>query len=857
VSAPFLLLEKPLTNLPIEPAIERVRHQLRARGVVVLQAPPGAGKSTRLPLALLDEPWLGARRIVLVEPRRLVVSSLASYLAAQLSEPVGRRVGYRMRFDTRVSAATRLEVVTAGVFLRRLQKDPELADVGLVIFDEFHERSLDNDLALALSRETQTLFRPDLRLLIMSATLDAESVCQMLQTEDGVAAPLISVAGQSFPVITHYLPREPEQALVPLVVAGVLRALREESGGILVFLPGQGEILRAAESLADAVRQTDVLLIPLFGDLTAERQREALRPAPGGRRKVVLATSIAETSLTIPDIRVVVDGGHTRLPQFDPASGLSRLVTVRVSQAAADQRRGRAGRTAPGVCYRLWSESRQRSLAATTPPEILTADLAPLVLELAAWGTDAAQLCWIDPPPPAALANARELLCQLDALDAHGVITASGRRLADYPLHPRLAHLIDCSRAWNLEGLACRLAALLAERDLLRQEERSDLQLRLWALDDARDAGQTSTVDRATGQRVRQAVRQFEGLLASFPGPVHTGKSGDGRPPCGPADAVGMLLAMAYPDRIAQCRGPGSNRYRLANGKGARLADSDPLAGTDYLVAAHLDGHEREGRIRLAAAVSLDALELCLADRLEQRERIAWDGREQAVVARREIRLGELVLRTQPVTNPPVEVIGRGLCDGIRSTGLDVLPWNDDLRLLQRRAAFIRRSADPSFPDLADATLKATLEDWLLPFLEGLSRLAHLQRLDLRQALRSLLDYPRQRQLETDAPCEWIAPTGTRVRIDYPEDGPPCSEVRLQEVLGQAETPRLGGGQPIQLHLLSPARRPIAVTDDLARFWTLGYPAVRKDMRGRYPRHPWPEDPLAAAPTRAAKPRGT
>jgi ATP-dependent helicase HrpB len=842
--------EPTIATFPIDQAIADIKQGLRGSAVLVLQAPPGAGKTTRLPPALLDEPWLHRKRIVLIEPRRIVVTSIARYLAAQLDETVGQTIGYRIRFDSRVSVQTRLEVVTPGLFIRILQKDPELNDVGLVIFDEFHERSLDNDLALALSREAQSLFREDLRLLIMSATLDTESICSLLPVK-GAPAPMVTVAGRSFPVTTHYLRRESSVYLSVQIVEAIKRALVEESGSILVFLPGQADIHRLHNTLSSAALGEDVLLLPLYGDLSLEQQQAAIRPVAPGKRKIVMATSIAETSLTIPDIRVVVDSGQTRVPLFDPVSGMSRLQTVWVSQASADQRRGRAGRTESGVCYRLWTTSRQQGLAPHSTPEILQADLVPLTLELANWGVSAADLVWMNPPKAASLATAQELLASLNAVDAGGAITESGRRLAEYPVHPRLAHMIETAGRWGLSQLACELAALLSERDILRNETQSDMMLRLWALekDGAQGAqGLHGEVDRHLRQRILQVVRQLQTLTKTHVKAVSI---------LDQQDSVGILLALAYPDRIAQSRHPGSNRYLLSNGKGAWLEDSDPLVGSDYLVAPELDGKAREARIQLAARVSRSVLEACFSENLVKLDRLDWDEAKEAVIARRELKLGELVLRSEALQDLPADALARGLCAGIRRKGIDVLPWTDDLRRLQQRICFVRRSLDSTFPDLSDARLCESLELWLLPYLPGMSRFSHLHKLDLRSALLSLLDRDRQQQLDSWAPSCWQAPTGTRPRIEYPAEGTPFSEVRLQEVLGQSDTPRIGNNTAILLHLLSPARRPVAVTDNLKRFWEVGYPEVRKELRGRYPRHPWPENPLQAAPTNRVKPRGT
>lgn len=838
------------SSLPIDARLQAIKSALARSTTLVLQADPGAGKTTRLPPSLLDADWLNGRRIILIEPRRVVVTSIARYLASQRREAVGETVGYRIRFETRVSARTRLEVVTAGIFLRMLQKDPELSEIGLVIFDEFHERSLDLDLSLALARQTQQLFRDDLRLLVMSATLESERVAERLKTDDTGPAPIIQVPGRAFPVETRYLTRESDKALIPTVVAGIMRALQETEGSLLVFLPGQGEIHRVRSQIESSLAN-NLCILPLYGELPLEQQQAALRPVGAPLRKVVLATSIAETSLTIPDITVVIDCGQSRLPRFDPASGMTRLETVWVSQASAEQRRGRAGRTGPGICYRLWTASRQGALPTTTQPEIRDADLTPLALELAVWGASASELTWLDPPSEAAMTVAHDLLRKLEALDATGALTPHGRRLADYPLHPRLAHMIERSGSWGAVSRACQIAALLSERDLLKGEMQSDLGLRLQALESDTDVhGHRTAADPTVRKRVLQMSRQF-GQLAPRSTETVSEQFLDR------ADLTGALLSLAYPDRVAQARSGQPHRFKLRSGKGAALEESDPLAGHACLVVAHLDGQAREARIRLAAPISQTALEAIFSKQLQIEDRVEWDEQHEAVIARRETRLEALTLRSEPLKNPDSELIGRGVCQAIAKHGLDTLPWTDSLRHWQSRAIYHRKQIAPDFPDIHDAALLAALETWLLPHLKGCSRLSHLQRLDLNHILKAQFDWNQQKQMDELTPSDWLAPTGTRARIEYPEEGSPFSEIRLQEVFGQVDGPRIGRGQPILLHLLSPARRPLAVTDNLSRFWDVGYPEVRKDMRGRYPKHPWPEDPRFAPPTNRAKPRGT
>ncbi|WP_114391730.1 ATP-dependent helicase HrpB [Oleisolibacter albus] len=826
-----------LPLLPIESVLPPLLAALSASPNAVLQAPPGAGKTTRVPLALLDQPWVGDGRIIMLEPRRLAARGAARRMAQMLGEEVGGTVGYRVRLDSRVSARTRIEVVTEGIFLRQLQADPALEGVAAVLFDEFHERSLDADLSLAFCRQSQTLLREDLRLLVMSATLDGEPVAALLGD-----APILTSEGRSYPVETRWAEPPAGERLEEWTARTIRRALGEEAGSLLVFLPGGGEIRRVERTLAEAALPAHVLVTPLYGDLALEAQDAAIRPAPPGQRKVVLATSIAETSLTIDGIRVVIDAGQSRLARFDPRSGMGRLETVRVSRASADQRRGRAGRLEPGVCIRLWSEAADRALQPFTPAEILRADLAPLALELANWGvTDAAELPWLDPPPDAALAQARALLTELGALDAAGRITPHGRRMAGLGLHPRLAHLVLVGAARGKARLACRIAALLGERDLLRGPGRdADLRTRLELL---QDRGGERGVDRGALHQVREAARQLERQLKAPPG------NGD-------HEDAGALLALAYPDRIGQRRPGQAGQFRLSNGKGASLDPVDPLATAEFLAVADLDGQGGSARIFLAAPLTLAELEEDFADQIQGRDSVQWDGREGLVLARRQRRLAALVLEDRPLPNPPVELVLPALLAGIREMGLRCLPWTPALEAWRLRVGFLRRH-DERWPDVSDAGLLSTLEDWLAPYLTGVTRRSHLERVDLHAALTGLLDWSRQQELDRLAPTHLTVPTGSRIPIDYASDEPVLA-VRLQEMFGQAQTPTvLGGRVPVLLHLLSPAHRPVQVTRDLVSFWASGYREVKKDLAGRYPRHYWPDDPLVAEPTARAKRRGT
>ncbi len=830
-----------LPELPIQAALPSLRAALASSTAAVLEAPPGAGKSTVVPLALLGEPWLGGRRIVMLEPRRLATRAVATRLAATLGEAVGRRVGYRMRLDTRTSRDTIVEVVTEGILARRLESDPALEDVGLVIFDEFHERSLAADLGLALCLDAQRNLRPDLRLLVMSATLDGAAVARLLGD-----APRVTSEGRMFPVEVRHARRAPEH-VEREVAATVRRALEESPGDALVFLPGAPEIRRLERNLGDGGLPAGVRVLPLHGELPPDAQDAALAPSPPGSRKVVLATSIAETSLTIEGVRIVVDSGLARRSRFDAGSGMSRLETLPVSLAAAEQRRGRAGRLSPGVCYRVYTAAAERLLPAATAPEVLEADLAPLALELASWGTDAAQLSWLDAPPAAHLAQARELLASLGALEPAGRITPVGRQMAGLGLHPRLARMRLAARGGEVVAMAARLAALLSERDLARSrpgERDASLEQRLELLAGREVAGLEA--DRGALARVRRLATLWAGALPPAPGSRVT-----------VADA-GLLLATAYPDRIARRRGD-SPRYLLANGRGAAFPGPDALSRHEFLVIADLDAGEREARIHLAAPVAREALVESLGEAVRRVDRVEWDRREAAVVARREWRYGALVLEEAPLRAAPRDAQVAAMLDGVADLGLDALPWSRAARVLQTRVAFVRAAlgadAASAWPDLADGALAATLADWLGPYLDGILRRDHLARLDLASILAARLDHAQQRELDRLAPTHLTVPSGSRVPIDYDSD-PPRISVRLQEVFGMATTPRVANGRvALALELLSPAHRPVQVTRDLESFWARGYAEVRRELKGRYPKHHWPDDPMTAEPTARARPR--
>ncbi len=838
---------------------------LRERSSAVLMAPPGAGKSTVVPLVLVQESWAEGKRILMLEPRRLATRAVAGRMAQTLGEAVGRTVGYRMRADTRVSRDTRIEVVTEGVLTRMLQSDPALEGVAAILFDEYHERSLQADLGLALTLDARESVAPELKILVMSATLEGAAVSRLLGD-----APVVTAHGRSYAVATRYagkgMPQLPEvgarrgtQESPEAVTARIVRqALEEEQGDVLVFLPGAREIHRVRallEGSAASEGAGQVQLLPLYGELSSEEQEAALTPGRPGSRRVVLATNIAETSLTIPGVRVVVDSGLVRRLRFDPATGMSRLETERISRASAEQRQGRAGRVESGVCYRAWSEGAQRSLAPFSPAEIVEADLTPLALELAGWGVrDAGALRWLDPPPAAMLASARDLLERLGALDAGGRITPHGREMTRLGVHPRLAHMLLRARETGSLPLAAELAALLSERDLLRGTagaRDADIRGRIEAL---RGEGErqdpSGGIDRAALHMARRNARD---LLRQLGTATHSHSS----------DAVsggsaGGLLALAFPDRIGRRRGGGDGRFTLANGRGAHFAEPQALSRQELIVAIDLDDRERDARIRLAAALSREDIDEQMASRLVRSDSVEWNAREQAVLARRVLRLDSLVLEESALPEVPREEARVAMLEGMRQLGIESLPWSREARDLQARLAFVRRLGGDfeRWPDLTDAALAASIGDWLAPWLDGITRREHLARIPVLDALLARLSWDQRRELDALAPTHLAVPSGSRVRIDYTDESAPAVSVRLQEVFGLQATPRVGGGRvPVTFKLLSPAQRPVQVTRDLAGFWRGSYAEVRKDMRGRYPKHHWPENPLEAEPVRGVRRR--
>jgi ATP-dependent helicase HrpB len=835
------------TPLPIDAVLDDLARVLVGHNAAVLVAPPGAGKTTRVPLALLDAPWLRDKKIIMLEPRRIAARASAERMAQTLGERAGETVGYRVRFGSKVSRATRIEVVTEGIFARQILDDPELSGVAAVLFDEFHERSLDADLGLALARDAQVGLREDLRILVMSATLDGARVAKLLGD-----APVIASEGRAFPVETRYLGRKADAPLERQMADAIATALRADPGSVLAFLPGAAEIRRTQTLLGERVHDASVEIVPLFGALDAGVQDRAIAPAPKGCRKVVLATSIAETSLTIQGVRIVVDSGVARVPRYEPDIGLTRLETVRASRAAVDQRRGRAGRTEPGVCYRLWDEPQTASLAAYTQPEILSADLSSLVLDLAQWGvSDPATLAFLDPPPAPALKEARSLLAELGALDGDGRITAEGKSLRALALPPRLARMIVDSQVLGAGEQAAGIAAVLTERGLGGDSVDLDARLDQFRRDRSPRAGSA-----------RSLAQRWASQVASSPSPlVGEGRGG------GHATAVsqgeistGVMLAFAFPDRVARNRGNGS--FVLANGRGAAVDPASALARAPYIAVAELTGTAANGRILLAAPIAQEDIEARFADHIENTDEVSFDRASMALRGRRKRTLHAITLSEAPMALSPSMETARVLADGLIAAGLERLPWSKPLKQWRDRVMFLRKaegdSVLKSWPDLSDDALAAQREAWLVPALADKISLKEFSSGDLSDALMALLSWELRARLEREAPTHFEAPTGTLLPIDYEAEQGPTIAVRLQELFGLNSHPSVAkGAVPLVLELLSPAHRPVQVTRDLPGFWRGSYAAVRSDLRGRYPRHPWPEDPASAAPTRRVKPRGT
>ncbi|MGL4290453.1 MAG: ATP-dependent helicase HrpB [Phreatobacter sp.] len=817
-----------MSALPIDEALPRLKAALAASASAVLVAPPGAGKSTRVPLVLAGESWAGSGKILVLEPRRIAARAVADRMAKTLGEPVGATVGLRVRFGSKISGRTRIEVVTEGIFTRMILDDPALTDVSAVLFDEFHERSLDADLGLALALDAQGGLREDLRILVMSATLDGARVAKLLG-----AAPVVESAGRAFPVETRFTGRDPAARLEDEVARVVRRALAEEPGSALVFLPGTAEIRRVADLLTATVKDPAVDIVPLYGALDPREQDRAVEPAAQGRRKVVLATSIAETSLTIEGVRIVVDSGLARVPRFEPDLGLTRLETVRVSRAAADQRRGRAGRTQPGVCYRLWDEAQEGSFPAYAAPEILAADLSSLLLDCASWGvTDPLTMAFLDPPPKPALAEARALLESLGALEPDGRINAEGQRLRALPLAPRLARMVVDAARRGEGRLAADLALLVSERGL--------------GGDDVHLGHRLDRLRSDRGKRAEEGRRMAAGWLREVNAARDEG--------AGP-ERAGAVLALAFPDRIAKARGR-DGEFLLANGRGAAVDAASPLAREPFLAIAEIGGIAARSRIFSAAPISLAEIEDDFADRIATREEVVFDKPAAALRARRARRLGAIALGVDTLAVPLNEASALALAEGIAALGIDRLPWSKAQLAIRHRVAFLRR-VDESFPDLSDAALAASAAEWLAPHILGKTSLGQIGADDLGVALDQLVPWDVKRRIEADLPTHFDAPSGQRHPIDYEGEEPTLS-IRVQELFGLGVHPSVARGKiPLVVELLSPAHRPVQVTRDLPGFWEGSYQAVKSEMKGRYPRHPWPDDPAAAAATHRAKPRGT
>lgn len=820
------------TGLPVTEIIPQVRIKLSQENSLIITAPPGAGKSTLLPLALLDEPWLGGKKILMLEPRRLAASSIAHRMASLLGEPIGKTIGYRIRFDNQTSAETRIEVVTEGILTRMIHNDNALEKVGLVIFDEFHERNIHADVAMAFCRESQSILRPDLRIMVMSATMDMPQLSKLL------SAPTVESKGRQYPVEVKYGNDVDERILAEMTAHVVKQAAQENTGDILVFLPGQGEIRQCEELLKKTLPQ--VAIHPLYGQLSPSKQYAAIMPHPKGKRKVVLATSIAETSLTIEGVTVVVDSGLGRTSKFDPRSGLSRLVTVRISQDMADQRAGRAGRLGPGVCYRMWTKATQERMASFRTPEILEADLASLVLDMAHWGIeDIQELTWLTPPPAGALAQASDTLHQLDALDK-GKITPHGKQIHQLPCHPRIAHMLLMAKDNGRLPLATDLAAILEERDPLDKEAGIDINLRIEALRRHRKEG-----------RKGRKFDKIEKIAASYR------KLLDVEAQNGLIDPYesGILLAYAYPERIAYAR-PGANaQFQLANGKFATAGHRDDLANEPWLAIANIDAREGTGKIFMAAPLNPRDL----APLVKRAEVIHWDTRKGGLIARKELRIGSIVLQSTPLPSPDSRHLLQAISDALKNEGEQLLDFNEKVTQWQNRVLSLRQwRPDEGWPDVSTATLLANNLKWLGPYLQNISKPEELKRLDLLSILQHSLDYEKQKQLAILAPEKMEVPSGSLVQLSYHANGEsPVLAVRLQELFGLADSPKVNDGRnSVILHLLSPGYKPVQITSDLRSFWDNAYFEVRKELKRRYPKHSWPDDPWKAEAVRGVKRRG-
>lgn len=817
------------SRLPVTEIIPEVREKLATNNTLIVTAPPGAGKSTLLPLALLHEPWLQEKKILMLEPRRLAASSIANRMASLLGEPVGKTIGYRIRFDNQTSDQTRIEVVTEGILTRMIQNDTALEKVGLVIFDEFHERSIHADIAMAFCRESQMILRADLRIIVMSATMDMPQLSGLLN------APVIESKGKQYPVTVQYEGDADERLLVEMTSHTVVKAARECPGDLLVFLPGQGEIRQCAEILKKKLPQ--YAIHPLYGQLPPSKQYAAIMPDPKGKRKVVLATSIAETSLTIEGIGIVVDSGFGRTSKFDPRSGLSRLVTVRISQDMADQRAGRAGRLGPGICYRMWTKATHERMASFRTPEILEADLASLVLDMAQWGITAIQdLTWLTPPPSGALAQAKDTLEDLDALE-DGKITSHGKKIQQLPCHPRIAHMLLLAKESQRLALATDLAAILEERDPLDKEAGIDINLRIEALRrhrrENRKARKFDKIEKiASSYRKLLKVEAQNGAIDPF--------------------ETGMLLAHAYPERIAFAK-PGTNaRFQLANGKFAAAGHRDDLANEPWLAIAHIDAREGTGKIFMAAPLNPKDL----APLVKETEIFSWDTHKGGLIARKELRIGSIVLRSTPLPYPDSMHLVQAISHAIKNEGEQLLDFNEKVTQWQNRVMSLRKwRPSEDWPDVSTAVLLKTNRDWLGPYLEHIVKPEDLGKLDLLEILQHSLDFEKQGQLALFAPEKIAVPSGSMVKAEYQSEGePPILAVRLQELFGLADGPKVNEGKTdVVLHLLSPGFKPVQVTSDLRNFWNNTYFEVRKELKRRYPKHSWPDDPWTAEALRGVR----
>ncbi len=873
-------------DLPVTLVIPDLIRALAVEKRAVLQAPPGAGKTTFVPLALLDQPWLSGKKIFMLEPRRLAAKACAAHMAGLLGEEPGQTVGYQIRMERRIGPGTRIEVITEGILTRRIQTDPSLEGVGLVIFDEFHERHIHSDLGLAFCLEAAAVFNRELRILVMSATMDMAAMSTLMDN-----APMVASQGRAYPVVTHYLPpeaaaparRNPYQGqdryrgLRSACLLAVKKGLSRDSGDILVFLPGVREIRNMARELESLLPLNkpgqpgqpdqpclEISILPLYGNLSRTDQATAIAPSLPGRRKIVLATAIAETSLTIEGVRVVVDTGLMRVPRFSPGTGMGQLDTIFVSRASADQRRGRAGRTGPGVCYRIWSEHQNLGLIPFNRPEVLSADLTSLVLELAQWGvSDPKTLKWLDLPPETSFAHAKALLIQLKGVDTHGRITPHGRRLLSARVHPRLAHMILRADQMGQGRLACRLAALLGERDIFLGSFDPDIRLRLAvlsSLSSGRSSYRSSSRSSKSGGGKDTSFNEFLARTI-LKNAVKIEKDLHINSPGINMELSGSVLAFAWPERVAKKRNSKDHSFLMASGGGAFFRSANSLSFLSYIVAIHLDGNPRNAGIFLAAPYSEKDLEQDFKEQIKTREECVWNKQTRSVQAVLKTRYGKLVIREKVVETPNPESIRAGMIQGIRETGLDILPWTKKLRYFQERAVFLKNCGHfPGLPDLSDSALSENLPHWLGPFLDHVHSAAGLKQVDLSSALTSLLTWEEQQTLHTHAPTHVTVPSGSRVSLQYMDDNgvleSPILAVRLQEMFGLTKSPAIARGKiPITLHLLSPASRPVQITQDLESFWKNTYRAVKKDLMGRYPKHYWPEDPFSALATNRVKPR--